>query len=206
MVDAQIIGKPKRKAPPIVLRGSHRAALLHGGEDGPPPLPRRDQIKYDPLLADEVLWLVAMGQSVRDIARMPGMPDESTIRYWSFADIDGFFPRYTRAKRGQMDVLVDSILDIANDQTAEPNDRRVRIDAIKWLASKFYPERFGDKLQVSGDPENPLRVVHESVNIEKLTVVELEAIELLQLARLQATDIEEAGANVGQDGETPQKA
>lgn len=36
---------------------------------------------------------------------------------------------------------------------------RVEIDARKWFASKFLPKRYGDKLALAGDTDNPLTVV-----------------------------------------------
>ena len=36
---------------------------------------------------------------------------------------------------------------------------RLRVDARKWVAAKLKPRTYGDKLELSGDPENPLRQV-----------------------------------------------
>ena len=33
-----------------------------------------------------------------------------------------------------------------------------RIDARKWVAAKLKPRKYGDKVQLSGDAENPLKV------------------------------------------------
>lgn len=35
---------------------------------------------------------------------------------------------------------------------------RVEIDARKWFASKLFPKRYGDKLELAGDKERPLTV------------------------------------------------
>jgi hypothetical protein len=33
---------------------------------------------------------------------------------------------------------------------------RLQVDTRKWLLSKLAPKKFGDKIEVSGDPANPL--------------------------------------------------
>jgi hypothetical protein len=35
-------------------------------------------------------------------------------------------------------------------------DKKVQIDTRKWLLSKLAPKKYGDKIEVSGDPSNPL--------------------------------------------------
>ncbi len=35
---------------------------------------------------------------------------------------------------------------------------RIRVDTRKWMASKIAPRHYGDKLEVSGDPERPVVV------------------------------------------------
>jgi hypothetical protein len=34
--------------------------------------------------------------------------------------------------------------------------QRLQVDTRKWLLSKLAPKKFGDKIEVSGDPANPL--------------------------------------------------
>jgi hypothetical protein len=70
----------------------------------------------------------------------------------------------------------DEIIEIADDETIEPNSRRLRVDTRKWLMSKLAPHRYGDKLVHSGDPENPIQVMHRRVGIADLEPHELAAI------------------------------
>jgi hypothetical protein len=35
---------------------------------------------------------------------------------------------------------------------------RLRVDTRKWLLSKLAPKKYGDKLELSGDAENPIAV------------------------------------------------
>jgi hypothetical protein len=54
---------------------------------------------------------------------------------------------YAHAREDQADALADEMLDIADDSSLDPNDRRVRIDTRKWVASKMKPRVYGDKVQ-----------------------------------------------------------
>jgi hypothetical protein len=56
-----------------------------------------------------------------------------------------FRERYARARECQAEVFADSITLIA-DGEGDPNDKRVRIDARKWIASKLLPKKYGDRV------------------------------------------------------------
>ena len=36
--------------------------------------------------------------------------------------------------------------------------QRLQVDTRKWLLSKLAPKRYGDKITLAGDEENPLKV------------------------------------------------
>jgi hypothetical protein len=112
-------------------------------------------------------------------------------------DRDGFASRYAQAREALMDHWSEEIVVIADDQTAEPNDRRVRVDTRKWLMSKLAYRRYGDKLIHSGDADNPIRVMHEAARISDLSPVELEALDLFTRARLTVIDVETEGGRIG---------
>lgn len=116
--------------------------------------------------ADQILSLLADGQSLREICRADDMPSESTVRLWAVNDTDGFSARYTSAREAQMDRFAEEIVEIADDGTNDwmtrqngdetitvvdhehINRSRLRVDARKWLMAKMAPKRFGDKIGV----------------------------------------------------------
>ena len=49
-----------------------------------------------------------------------------------------------------------NVLDIKID-SGYVNYQRQRIDARKWTAMKLKPKKYGDKLELGGDPNNPLK-------------------------------------------------
>jgi hypothetical protein len=79
-------------------------------------------------------------------------------------------------------------LKIADDPRLEPNDRRVRLDTRKWLMSKINPARFGDRVQIAGDPDSPIRHTVGVLDLSRLSAPELDALERFTDARLAAKE------------------
>ena len=50
--------------------------------------------------------------------------------------------------------------------------------------SKLGPRRYGDRLLVAGEIDNPIRVLHEQVGLHRLSTVQLDALETLAKAML----------------------
>jgi hypothetical protein len=86
-----------------------------------------------------------------------------------------FRKQYAHARELQADALFDESLDIADDMERDlvPDEKeetvvrgngvavqraRLRVDTRKWMASKLAPKRYGDKLELSGDPDSPHRI------------------------------------------------
>lgn len=86
----------------------------------------------------------------------PHWPNKDTIFSW-LKDNPDFSDQYARAKRCQVEVIVDDILDIADDSSCDQlNDKyntehitrsKLRIDTRKWLASKLVPKVYGGTRQ-----------------------------------------------------------
>lgn len=56
---------------------------------------------------------------------------------------------YDRAQQVRAELVVDEIIEIADDHTADPQHNRNRIDARKWVASKMRPTKYGDRIDVN---------------------------------------------------------
>lgn len=164
-------------------------------------------VDFSPDLVAEVCGLISVGNSLRKIERMEGMPTKAAIMKWLLEGeaykANGepehpkavFVDQYARAREVQADTLAEEILEIADDSTfdtaLDENGKvivnmehiqrdRLRVDSRKWLAGKLRPKKYGDKVQVGGDPENPVKHEH---NLGQLTIEELRS-----LARLGAND------------------
>jgi hypothetical protein len=142
-------------------------------------------------IAAEVCRRVSLGETLTVVCKSLGI-DPATVRDWVVGDRGGFAQVYARARRSQVEAWSDELLAIADDTSLEPNDRRVRLDVRKWLMARINPARYGDRVQLAGDPENPVRHVVD-LDLAQLTEVELAALEQFADARLAAKEAQEYG-------------
>ncbi len=126
--------------------------------------PKGSGSKYSEDIAAKILERLANGIPLRQICAADFMPAESTVRGWAI-DVPEFSVLYTRARSICLDAVAESTLEIADDLTEDPNSRRVRIDARKWLLSKMRPDKYGDRtaLEHTGAGGAPLSVTVEFV-------------------------------------------
>lgn len=124
-------------------------------------------------IADKICEGIAEGKSLRAMLREDEtLPASSTCFRW-LAQNKEFSEQYTRAREAQADVLFDEILEIAddgrNDSYTDDDGQertnqdviarsRLRVDARKWMAGKLRPKKYGEKLELAGDPQNPLGI------------------------------------------------
>lgn len=110
-----------------------------GRPKAPIPAAKRDQI---------IEWL-ASGKTWREFAALHGM-GEATLYRWIDKD-EGFARDVQVARRIGHDALAAECLAIADAATPETvNVARLRLDARRWLLSRWSPERYGDA-KASGD-------------------------------------------------------
>ena len=117
---------------------------------------------YTPVIANEICSTIA--SSSKGIGRLckdnPSWPTKDTIFSW-LKTYGYFSDQYARAKRLQIEVLVDEIIEIADDSSqdniinqqgqitcnnAAISRARLQIDTRKWIASKLAPKIYGDKI------------------------------------------------------------
>ena len=63
--------------------------------------------------------------------------------------------QYAQARVDRADYRSDEIVELADDQSIEPNSRKIMVDARKWEASKLNPRIYGDKLALGGAADLP---------------------------------------------------
>jgi hypothetical protein len=154
------------------------------------PPPRGRPTDYSPELADLVCQrLMEAGTLLEACDKHPELPHTTTVYRWLQVHED-FRIKYSRAREDVMEMWADEIVRVANDQTLEPNDRRVKIDTKKWLMSKIAYRRYGDKLIHAGDPENPILMLHKKAEMAPLTPSQLALLERFAQERLTVIDAE----------------
>ena len=99
------------------------------------PLPRA--------VCDRFLEWLAAGRTLRAFARAEGIC-ESVLYRWTEKD-EGFRRDVLEARTIGHDSLAAEMLDIADSATPETvNVDRLRLDARRWLLSRWSPERYGE--------------------------------------------------------------
>jgi len=144
-------------------------------------------------IADEICAEIACGKSMRTVCRDEAMPSMSTVFKW-LRERPDFSHQYARAKAEAADVLVEEILDIADDATndwMEVHDKdgvaagyrlngehiqrsRLRIDTRKWIAAKLKPKKYGERVGLDHgvQPTNPIADLIQSIQGTALVPVQ----------------------------------
>ena len=133
------------------------------------------QSRFTPAVWATILERVSNGESLRQVCRTDGFPPEATIRNWIRSDQE-LATQYAQARVLQVESWADEVRDVAFSDL-EPNDKRVRVDSLKWLLSKLKPERYGlDRLLVV-DQASPVHHLHKTIAVTDLTDEQLAALQ-----------------------------
>lgn len=141
---------------------------------------------YTEKIGKEICKRIAMGESLREIAKKPGMPGLSTIVAWIVDDKHSEFQtRYAQARKAQAELLADDLIGISDDgrndwieQNGSDEDKaayqfngeavqrsRLRADTRKWVAARLL-SRYMDKQhhEHTGKDGEPLQVLLQQVS------------------------------------------
>lgn len=122
-------------------------------------------------LAEEICGRIVQGEPLVKICRDDHMPDVVTVYRW-LSRYPDFCNMYTKAKDEQADTLAEEIQDIADQMPMEKTDgngntsfdgayiqwMKLRVDARKWTAARLKPRKYGDRVALAGDEQNPLKL------------------------------------------------
>jgi hypothetical protein len=99
---------------------------------------------------------------------------QSTFNDWVNDDAE-LAVNYARAREDLIELIAEEVLELSDSDVgilpdgkkdwAAVQKHKLQVDTRKWLLSKLAPRKYGDKIEVTGDPENPL--VHR---IERIVV------------------------------------
>ena len=142
--------------------------------------PKGSGSKYTEEIAEEICALVADGVNLRRVCRMDGMPSWRTVYDWVVARPE-FAARLARARDLGYDALAEEALEIANtphlgqkkvfssgagededSMTVTEDDmlghRKLQIETRLKLLAVWNPKKYGNKVQVGGDPDSPIKI------------------------------------------------
>ena len=92
---------------------------------------------------------------------------QSTFNVWLNED-DELAANYARAREDLLERMAQEVIDLSDKEVPETGDgkkdwqaiqkHKLQVDTRKWLLSKLAPRKYGDKLELSGDPDRPLAI------------------------------------------------
>ena len=103
------------------------------------------------------------GQSAFKACQSAGVP-QSTFGRWVDEDAS-LAVEYARARDDLIERMANEVLELSDsDVGLQPDGKKdwaavqkhkLQVDTRKWLLSKLAPKKYGDKLELSGDPASP---------------------------------------------------
>ena len=129
-------------------------------------------------IADMVFAGMRSGMSAYKACQAVGV-NQSKFNFW-LNDDASLAAEYARAREDLIELLATETMAIADqafteieEQTVDGDGKpvvlkkkvpvdvqraRLQVDTRKWLLSKLAPKKFGDKLELTGDPDRPLAI------------------------------------------------
>jgi hypothetical protein len=145
--------------------------------------------KYSEELANRILDAMLHHGSLKKACDLePGLPDRVTVQRWVIAQPE-FAAAYYRVRAAAVEAWVDDMVDIVDRDDIDPLDKRVRIDARRWIMSKIAPQRYGDKVIIGGDGSFG-GLGGAAVSLSDLSDDQLAALEALAALRLPDDEVE----------------
>jgi hypothetical protein len=116
------------------------------------------------IISQMVLDGMRSGLSAFKACQAAGVP-QSTFSRW--VDEDAILAEnYTRAREDLIERMAQEVLELSDSDVgflpdgkkdwAAVQKHKLQVDTRKWLLSKLAPKKYGEKLEVSGDPSSPL--------------------------------------------------
>ena len=129
---------------------------------------------YRPKTADAIIEWIANGRPLREFCRQEGMPAWRTVYDWLEKN-EEFSARFARARDMGADAIAEEALAIADTPqegeitttdeegvSVKREDmlghRRLQVDTRLKLLAKWFPKKYGDKLELAGDATRPVAI------------------------------------------------
>jgi hypothetical protein len=113
---------------------------------------------YTDELGDKICAQLVEGKSLVKICQVKSMPCTQSVYRWLRTHPE-FCDNYARAKQDRAEYQTEEIIDIADDQSIDPQHKRIMVDTRKWHASKMMPKVYGDLKQIEHSGEIGLKSI-----------------------------------------------
>ena len=170
--------KPRKKTRQKAENEASQAVIVAPAQEQSEPPKKKigRPSKYTPEIAQEMCRMLADGIPLREICRQEGFPEWRTVYDWMYRDDAlgeagvGLSASIARAREVGQDAIAEQIwLDMNQPPERILSEGGGRVDSgyVQWqkakaeiglkLLAKWNPKRYGDRVQLAGDAENPLK-------------------------------------------------
>lgn len=101
----------------------------------------------NPKIIEAICLRLSHGETLQKICADDDMPHYSTVWRWEQEDAE-FCKLSARAREIGTHYIADECLNIADNPSIEPADKRIRIDTRIRLIGKWNNKKYGDKLDI----------------------------------------------------------
>ena len=183
--------KPRQNAEKVAAKAIEQAKA--SSEIAPEKKKTGRPSKYTTEIAQEMCKMLADGIPLREICRHEGFPEWRTVYDWMYRDDAlgekgvGLSAAIARAREVGQDAIAEQIwIEVNQEPERILTEGGGKIDPgyVQWqrvkaeiglkLLAKWNPKRYGDKVQLGGDPGNPIQA-QVDVSIFDTLVQTLEA-------------------------------
>jgi len=129
--------------------------------------PKGSGLLYTDELTAEICRRVGEGESLRSACTAAGAKPSTFVAWCN--DRPDLAEHYTRARNTGRALRFEQLREIASAEPERDSNgkidpgwvqwKKLHIDTEKWSLAKEEPKKYGDKLAVGGDPDNPLTVI-----------------------------------------------
>jgi hypothetical protein len=107
---------------------------------------------YSKILADIICQEITEGKSLTKLCKEDKYPSYATVCRWR-RENDEFNRSLNQAYAHRADYYHDKVLEEAQETITKDDApaQKVKVDAYKWSAEKGNPERYGNRMKVTGD-------------------------------------------------------
>lgn len=149
---------------------------------------KKNQSRYSPEFVDSICERISLGEPLLTICKDVKVPI-GTVHGWFTQNLDGSAEKYARARQARAEVYAEQIMEIVDEpapvlengatDSGYVADKRLRMDARKWIASKLLPRVYGERQVLAGDPDAPLvttvtHLVDIAASLESARQIEVE--------------------------------
>lgn len=137
----------------------------------------------------QILARLAEGLSLTSVCLTPELPGRTTVMRWMEED-EGFAEAVARARETGLERMAEEIIEIADAAApGEAPTAKLRVEARKWILSKQFARKYGDRTILAGDADNPLVALTQEQRATKIQAILAVAQErLTHGADTRATD------------------